>query len=138
MKTKSLMLFVSVLLLGLTNLFAQTANSKSYQVTFKTIPTSGSGPEKTSIISGRVTGPDASSLQIIIYAKGGDKWWIQPTTENPLTMVSNDGTWQNETHLGTQYAAILVKKSFKPGNTLNNLPQPDDSVLSISVVNAKQ
>jgi hypothetical protein len=96
------------------------------------------GPNETDLISGKATGPNLTSLQIVIYAKAGGKWWVQPTIENPYTLILSDGSWQNDIYLGNQYAILLVTKSFKPQSTVSTLPQLDVNVKAIEIVNAKQ
>lgn len=125
---------VSIIMLY-SNIPAQNKQTIKYEITFTKIPRSGSGPDITEIISGTVKGTGLSDLYIVIYAKAGGKWWVQPTTASPYTKITT-GTWQNETHLGIQYAALLVKKSYKPNNTIVTLPQTDDNVLAIKIVDA--
>jgi len=136
MRTKSFILLGLLTFLIFGNGMAQTPNSKNYKITLNKIPGSGGGPDITKIISGKVEGKDVSSLLIVIYAKAGGKWWVQPTTDNPFTKINTSGLWQNETHLGIQYGVLLVYKSFKPQNTYTTLPQTDNSVVSVIVVDA--
>jgi hypothetical protein len=119
------------------NLYGQTGQAAKYDIAFTKIPGAGGGPAITKIISGKATGPDLSSFYIVIYAKAGGKWWVQPITDNPYTKITS-GIWQNETHLGIEYAALLVKKSYKPSNTLITLPQTDNLVLAIKIVEASK
>src|SRR5688500_10504653 len=68
-------------------------------------PAGAGGSERTVRIAGRVTGA-ASGQRIVLYARSGH-WWVQPLTAQPFTKVQPDGTWENVTHLGTEYAAPL-------------------------------
>ena len=62
---------------------------------------------KLGSIEGRVTAVQRGQ-QIVLYAKSG-VWWIQPATLQPFTNIQPDGSWRNETHPGSSYAALLVK-----------------------------
>ncbi len=135
MKTRWFLLCAVFTFLAVHNVQAQSAGTKKFAVTFLQIPGSGGGPDITKIVSGKAEGIGVNSLLVVVYAKAGGKWWVQPTTDSPFTKIEG-GQWQNETHLGLQYAALLVTKDFKPSNTLNTLPQPDAKVKAIAVVNA--
>jgi hypothetical protein len=69
----------------------------------------------------------------VLYAKTG-KWWVQPLIEQPLTNVRPNSKWTNATHLGTQYAALLVKDGYRPERVLDSLPQTGDKILAVAVV----
>lgn len=84
------------------------------------------------IIEGRVTRGNPQ-LQLVLYAKSG-KWWVQPTVSEPFTTIRPDSTWTNETHLGTEYAALLVQPGFHPPTTLNDLPPRGGQVVSVATV----
>ena len=58
-------------------------------------------------IEGRANGAKPGQ-QIVLYARSGI-WWIQPFATQPFTKIQPDSTWRNSTHLGTEYAAILVE-----------------------------
>ena len=45
-----------------------------------------------------------------------------------------DGTWKNTTHLGTEYAALLVDSAFRPPDTTEALPKPGGSVIAVATV----
>ena len=90
------------------------------------------GSSGNDIIEGRVTGASPGQ-KIVLYAKTG-KWWVQPLADQPLTDLQPNFKWINATHLGTQYAALLVKDGFRPQRALDSLPQPDDRILALAVV----
>ena len=48
-------------------------------------------------------------------------WWVQPGPRNPDTAIAPDGTWKNSTHLGTDYAALLVEPSYMPPASMEAL-----------------
>ena len=75
------------------------------------------GSESRAIIEGRVT--DARpGQQIILFARSGTGvWWVQPFANQPFTVIGPESKWENSTHLGTEYAALLssrVPKSKVP------------------------
>ena len=138
MKTKSILLVFMMVLSGLSGLWAQSATT--YRIVFETVPRLGFGRDTIDFISGRVIGPSVpnlSTLRIILYARGGAQWWIQPTVEDPITRISKNGTWQNETHLGIKYGALLVDSTYKPSRLpLDKLPQPDRLIRAVVTVDA--
>src|ERR1700756_2638466 len=76
-------------------------------ITFVKIPPAAKGGrERVDIVSGRVSG-FRPGQRIVIYAKSGP-WWVQPWPENPFVSIKSDSTWSTETHLGYEYAALLV------------------------------
>jgi hypothetical protein len=70
------------------------------------------GREKHDIIEGRVAGARPSQ-QIVLYAKSGT-WWVQPLASQPFTKIQPSSKWSNATHLGTEYAALLVEPASSP------------------------
>lgn len=102
-------------------------------ITFTRIPQADpDGSALNDIIEGRVSGA-APGLKIALYAKTG-KWWVQPLVDQPLTDLRPDFSWTNATHLGTHYAALLVKDGYRPQNALDVLPQTDENVRAVAVV----
>jgi len=89
------------------------------------------GKEKNDIIEGVVKG-GRPGQRIVVYARSG-KWWVQPLRNNPFTQVQSGGKWTNATHLGTEYAALLVGPSFRPPLTFDALPSPGADVVAFAV-----
>jgi signal transduction histidine kinase len=83
-------------------------------------------------ISGRVTNA-RSDQQIILYARSG-AWYVQPWADQPFTKIQPDSTWSNTTHLGTEYAALLVEPSYVPASPLFALPGEGGGVVAVVVV----
>lgn len=107
-------------------------------ITITNVPPSGAGgPDKTSPIEGTAGGVDFSKHMVVIYAFAGGTWWVQPTTASPLTRIDARGKWQTITHLGSTYAALLVKQSYKPAATSDGVPQVGDEVVAIKLVTGK-
>jgi hypothetical protein len=88
------------------------------------------GPEKLDYIEGRVSdaGPDQ---QIVLYARSGGVWWIQPFANRQFTKIQADSTWKNSTHLGTEYAALLVGPGYHPESKIATLPKEGNGVGAI-------
>jgi hypothetical protein len=97
------------------------------------IPSAGTGgPEQTDLIEGRVTGAKPGQ-QIVIYAKE-DLWWVQPFSSRPLTSIGSDSTWKSATHLGTEYAVLLVEPGYHPLKKTAALPAEGNGVVAIVTV----
>lgn len=105
-------------------------------IKFSRVPRSDAGgTESQAIIEGQVDRLRAGQ-QIVLFARSGSGvWWVQPFADRPFTEVQSDLKWQNVTHLGTEYAALLVDSGYRPPETTDHLPQKGGSV--IAVVTAK-
>lgn len=94
------------------------------------------GPDTRDTIAGKVRTPLASDYRVVIYARA-DAWYIQPT---PFSMqpIGADSSWRTWTHTGSSYAALVVRKTYKPMTRLDVLPQLDADVLSRAVVEGRR
>jgi signal transduction histidine kinase len=82
-------------------------------ITFTKIPPAAQGGrERVDAISGRVRNARPKQ-QIVIYAPSG-QWWVQPWPDRPFIPIQADSTWSAETHLGFEYAALLVEPDYHP------------------------
>ena len=88
------------------------------------------GPVQLDFIEGRASGVKPGQ-QIVLYAHS-DIWWIQPFANQPFTKIQPDSTWRNATHLGTDYAAILVEPGFHPATKVATLPAQGNGVVAIA------
>jgi hypothetical protein len=95
-------------------------------------PAAQGGRERVDTISGRVTGARAGQ-KIVIYARSGP-WWVQPWPDKPLIPIQPDSTWSTETHLGFEYAAMLVDPGYRPPPTMDVAPTLGGSVVAINLV----
>jgi hypothetical protein len=95
-------------------------------------PAAQGGREKVDTIAGRVTGA-RQGQQIVIYAQSG-AWWVQPTVASPFTSIRTDGTWSTETHLGYEYAALLVDPGYRPPPTIDATPSKGGPVVMAAIV----
>ena len=118
-------------------LAAQTDTSKA-SVSITSVPAyDKGGSDKTEVIKGTANGvTDCSDCRVVLYART-NQWWVQPLAKSPFTNINN-GSWQSMTSLGTEYAALLVKSSFKPSPTLTKLPTVGGDVLAIDVKPGKR
>lgn len=90
------------------------------------------GPENIDTIEGRATGA-APGQQIVLYARSEGLWWIQPFSDRPFTKIQNS-RWKNETHLGMEYAALLVYPEYRPPQTTEALPGVGAGVVAVAVI----
>src|ERR1700684_745258 len=79
-------------------------------------PAAQGGPERVDTISGRVRNVRPNQ-KIVIYAHAG-QWWVQPSPDHPFIPIKADSTWSTETHLGFEYAALLVDPDYHPAPTM--------------------
>ncbi|MFL6284976.1 MAG: hypothetical protein ACJ74Q_17675 [Pyrinomonadaceae bacterium] len=100
------------------------------------VPPRGAGEERMERIAGSVSGVDAGKSKVVIFAHT-DVWYVQPYTADPDTQIGEGGHWENDTHLGRDYAALLVKSAYKPPGTTGKLPPVAGDVLAIAQVQAK-
>jgi signal transduction histidine kinase len=108
----------------------QTAPS----VEFTHVPRASPGGRDTPLqdIDGRVTGARGGQ-QIVLFARSGP-WWVQPFTDHPFTAIQADSRWKNQTHLGTEYAALLVEPGYRPPPMTDVLPAEGAGVVAVAVV----
>jgi hypothetical protein len=106
-------------------------------IEFTAVPEAGpGGPARTDRISGKVRG--ASRRQrIVLFAKSGT-WWVQPLANNPYTPIRNDSTWEARTHIGTDYAALLVDDSYTPPKTTDALPATGKGVRAVLKIEGRR
>ena len=105
-------------------------------IEFSVIPIAQEGgPDKQSPISGHVTGARPGQ-RIVLFAKSGI-WWVQPTVDEPFTPIKPDSSWTGSTHLGTEYAALLVQPGYHPPPTLEVLPPEGGDVIAVKTVQGK-
>ncbi len=91
------------------------------------------GPETRADIAGRVTGERTPMLRVVVYARAGDVWYVQPTPYAQHPMAA-DGSWGTWTHTGTSYAALVVRPNFAPVPRYDVLPQVGGAVVARAIV----
>jgi hypothetical protein len=95
-------------------------------------PAAQGGRERVDTISGRVSGARPGQ-QVVIYAHSG-QWWVQPWPDHPFISIKADSTWNTETHLGFEYAALLVEPDYHPLPTMDVAPTQGGSVALVTIV----
>jgi hypothetical protein len=102
-------------------------------IEFRKIPPAAQGGrERIDTIAGRVTGAHTGE-KIVIYAKSGP-WWVQPWPDQAFIAINADSTWSTTTHLGYQYAAMLVEPGYHPPPTMDDPPTQGGSVTLVRIV----
>ena len=95
-------------------------------------PAAQGGRERVDTISGRVVGA-RRGLRIVVYARSGP-WWVQPWPDRPFIPIQADSTWSTETHLGFEYAALLVDPDYQPPPTMDVAPTEGGRVALVKIV----
>jgi len=92
------------------------------------------GLDNMDTIEGKVTSVRPEQ-RVVLYAKSEGRWWIQPFARDPLfTKIQGDSKWKNITHLGEEYAALLVDPSYSPPQATDVLPAAGGAVAAVAVV----
>jgi hypothetical protein len=129
---KSILGLFLCLLLGGCGSVATTTSAPSIE--FSKVPRADEGgPGKLERIAGRVKNAQPEQ-QIVLFTKSSGLWWVQPLADQPFTAIERDSTWKNDTHLGTEYAALLVKPGYRVTATAEMLPAIGGDVVAVAVV----
>jgi hypothetical protein len=119
---------ITIVLMAATLVMGQRSAGPSIRIT--TIPAAGEGdPNRTHLIGGVAHADNLSDCKVVVYAHT-DTWYVQPTVASPYTVIGSSGNWKTSTHPGAEYAALLVKSSFKPDPKTDNLPPVGGDVLA--------
>jgi signal transduction histidine kinase len=95
-------------------------------------PADAGGALRLSDIGGRAVGAEPGE-RIVLYARSGD-WYVQPFADAPFTEIRPDSNWASRTHLGTDYAALLVRADFQPPAIAAALPDRGGAVVAVETV----
>jgi hypothetical protein len=98
----------------------------------KVPPADRGGPDTLDVVEGRVAGVRPGQ-RVVLFSKSG-VWWVQPESRQPFTEIRADSTWRSSTHLGTEYAALLVDAEYSPPLSAETLPEPGRGVVAVTVV----
>lgn len=103
-------------------------------IQFSRVPQAdANGRSKNDIIEGTVSGAQGDQ-QLVLYARSG-KWWVQPLVNQPFTPIQKKTfKWTNATHLGTDYAALIVAPGFRPPAILDKLPEVNTQIAAVASV----
>jgi len=101
-------------------------------VEFTTVPPADNGgPDKLGPVAGRTIGARPNQ-RIVLFAKSGNAWWVQPYRSRPFTTIEPDSTWKSTIHLGREYAALLVEPDYRPPVTTESLPARGAGVVAVA------
>ena len=95
-------------------------------------PADKGGPDTLDVVEGRVAGARPGQ-RVVLFSKSG-VWWVQPESRQPFTDIRADSTWRSSTHLGTEYAALLVDAGYSPPLSAETLPERGRGVVAVTVV----
>jgi hypothetical protein len=95
-------------------------------------PAAEGGRERVDTIAGHVTGARPGQ-RIVVYAKSGP-WWVQPWPDQPFITIEPNSNWSTPTHLGYEYAALLVDPAYDPAPTLDIAPTQGGSIVAVKIV----
>ena len=98
-------------------------------------PAEKGGGRELDEIKGHVKGGNRDQ-KIVLYARSG-AWYVQPFADQPFTKIEPDSTWSNTTHLGTEYAALLVESDYAPAPITSTLPAPSRGVVAVTIVDGR-
>jgi hypothetical protein len=87
-------------------------------------------------IAGTVDGVDFRNLRVVIYART-NTWYVQPYAASPYTAIDKNGKWETKTHLGDEYAALLVERPYQAAATRDVLPEVGEEVVAIARIAAR-
>jgi hypothetical protein len=105
-------------------------------IEFTEVPEPGPGRTgRMEKIAGRAVGARPGQ-RIVLFARSG-RWWVQPFADRKFTAIQPDSTWTNSTHLGTEYAALLVQPGYSPPNITDALPAKGGAVVAVATVGRK-
>jgi hypothetical protein len=66
----------------------------------------------------------------VLFARN-ESWWVQPVVTRPFTTIESNATWKNTTHLGIEYAALLVEPGYNPPAIIESLPRRGGDVIAV-------
>jgi hypothetical protein len=102
-------------------------------IQFTQVPEAGpGGAARTVKIAGRVAGNKAGQ-RIVLFAHDGT-WYVQPFASKPFTEIQPDHSWSTVTHIGTDYAALLVDRGYAPPRVADALPVRGGAVIAVATV----
>ncbi len=135
--------FVAILLLVMLHLSLSGCHQGTNQdveakISFTQVPQWNPGDQnQQDVIEGTVSGA-RQGQRLVIYSKSGGLWWLQPLLTSPFTAILPDQVWRNETHLGTEYAVLLVDSSFHPAAILSQLPKRGQGIAAVAATRGQE
>jgi hypothetical protein len=125
-------LLLSALFLPLIGCHQSAKKDYEPKILFTQVPERNlANQNKQDVMEGTVSGAKQGQV-LVIYSKSGGLWWLQPLLTSPFTPILPDGVWRNETHLGTDYAVLLVDPGYRPTAVLDRLPELEKGVVAVA------
>jgi hypothetical protein len=93
-------------------------------------PAAPGGATSVAEIAGTVRAAP-NDARIVILAHG-DMWYVQPYVSAPFTALTA-GKFRSVIHLGTEYAVLVVTRSYRPPATTAEPPRTGGEVLAMKV-----
>jgi hypothetical protein len=128
MRSRSLV----ILALAVSGCSGRQANVRPSVEITRVPPADKGGPDTLDVIEGRVAGAQPGQ-RIVLFSKGR-LWWVQPEAREPFTEIRSDSRWKSSTHLGTEYAALLVDPGYRPPLSAEELPKEGGGIVAMTVV----
>lgn len=102
-------------------------------IEFTKVPPADKGGAQTfDMISGRVHN-GRPEYRVVLFARSG-AWYVQPYADQPFTKIEPNSTWTSPTHLGTEYAALLVEPGYVPPAFVAELPPQGNGIVMLRIV----
>src|SRR5260370_10325928 len=129
---------LATLYLSLSGCHQGTNQDVEAKISFTQVPQWNPGDQnQQDVIEGTVSGARRAQ-RLVIYCKAGGLWWLQPLLTSPFTAILPDQVWRNETHLGTEYAVLLVDSSFCPAAILSQLPKRGQGIAAVAATRGQE
>lgn len=130
---RTLVLLSIVILIPLLSLLSgcRATSSVVPSIAFTRVPVAEEGgPDKLDTIEGKISGVQRGD-KLVLFARSG-LWWVQPLDTQPFTEIKADTTFSASTHLGTEYAALLVRDGYQPPATTEVLPPVGGNIIAVA------
>jgi hypothetical protein len=108
------------------------------KILFTQVPERDAGNQtRQDVMEGTVSGAEPGQ-RLVLYSKTGNLWWLQPLLSAPFTPILPGGVWRNETHLGTDYAVLLVDPGYHPTSVFDQLPSTGRGIAAVAVTQGQE
>jgi hypothetical protein len=127
-----------VLLLGSFGCGGNAKQMVEPKISFTQVPQWNPGDRNLQdVMEGTVSG-EQPNQRMVVYSKAGELWWLQPLLTSPFVAILPDHAWRSETHLGTDYAVLLVDSSYQPAAVLDQLPNRGSGIAAVAVAHGPE
>jgi hypothetical protein len=127
-----------VLLLGSFGCGGNAKQMVEPKISFTQVPQWNPGDRNLQdVMEGTVSG-EQPNQRMVVYSKAGAMWWLQPLLTSPFVAILPDHAWRSETHLGTDYAVLLVDSSYQPTAVLDRLPDRGSGIAAVAVAHGPE